>query len=201
MEIREIIKKIKKHRAVLLTPAILGLLMGLAFFYIPPKYTSSGSIYINRKIDEPSEFFTYEGYYAQQSALGYTNSVSALIESTDVQKELLERSGEVLTSDSLRNLQRKIKVRKVGPQVIFIEVKEKTPEKSEEMWVNLTDIVISKSEEINREGDSNLYLTLLSSKPLVKETYRNIYTFSVFGLILGSALGLLLVSIKEYLKK
>lgn len=201
MEIFEIIKKIKNYKMILVVTAVIGITAGMFFYLMPEKYVSAGSIYVRREIINSTDFFTYEGYYAQQTAAGYTNSVTNLIESPDIQKMLLEKSGEEINTLKLINLQRKIKVKKTGPQIILLEIKEKTPKEAEDKWVNLANIVISESEEINREGDDNLSVVALSDKPLIRETYKNIYIFSLVGLLIGLTLGSVLVSFKEYFKK
>jgi len=201
MEILEIIKKIKNYKMVLLVTAVIGVTAGMVFYLMPEKYISSGSIYVRREIINSTDFFTYEGYYAQQTAVGYTNSISNLIESPDVQKMLLEKSGEEINTIKLINLQRKIRVKKTGPQIILLEIKEKTPKEAENKWINLANIVISKSEEINRQGDGNLSVVTLSDKPLIRENYKNPYIFSLVGLLIGLTLGIILISFKEYLKK
>jgi capsular polysaccharide biosynthesis protein len=201
MEIREIIKKVKKQKLIPIFASLVGFLAGLVIYYLPQKYIASGSFYISRKINNSTDFFTYEGYYAQQTALNYTNSVSALIESKDVQKELLEKMREPINEKNLRELKRDIKVKKTGPQIILMEIKNETPEKSKEIWRNLSGIVISKSEELNREIDNNLQIFTISKEPSIEETYKNLLLFSLVGLIIGGAIGLLIISFKEYSKK
>jgi capsular polysaccharide biosynthesis protein len=201
MELREIIKKMKKNKLAIVTPMLVGLLAGLAFYAMPSKYISSGSIYVRRKVSEQTDFFTYEGYYAQQTALGYTDSVSNLIESSDIKKMLLEKSGEAINTIKLLDLQRKVKVKKTGPQLILLEIKEKTPEEAKEKWMSLTDIVILKSQEINMGGDKEISLGTLSKEPLIRETYKNPYIFSLVGSLIGLTLGLIFLSLREYLKE
>jgi capsular polysaccharide biosynthesis protein len=201
MELREIIIKIKKQKLILIFASLVGFLMGLIIYYLPQKFISSGALYVSRKINSSADFFTYEGYYAQQTALNYTNSVLALIESKDIQKELLEKMGEPVNEKNLRELKRDIKVKRTGPQVILVEIKNETPEKSKETWKNLSDIVISKSEELNKEIDNNLKIFTISKEPSIEETYKNLLLFSFAGLIIGGALGLIIISFKEYSKK
>ena len=201
MELREIIKKIKKNRKIVITSILGGLLLGILFYTLPSRYISSGSLYVKRSIEPSEVFFTYEGYYAQQSAQSYTNSFVALVESPDIQKKTLESIGTPITDKNLRKLNRLVKVKKMGPQVISVKVIDKDYDYSEKVWVALTKSVIETSKELNESGDKNISVSTISEKPLVEETYKSIYLYSLAGTMLGLSIGCLYICIKEYIKE
>jgi len=88
---KKIIKTIEKNRLLLITATFIGLVLGIIFYFLPSKYISSGSFYVSKKTDKSLDFFTYEGYYAQQSAITYADSVITLAKSVDIKKDVLEK--------------------------------------------------------------------------------------------------------------
>jgi capsular polysaccharide biosynthesis protein len=201
MELRDIIKKFKKHRQTLILSVIAGSVVGMLFSLIPAKYISSGSLYIKRSVEPSNVFFTYEGYYAQQAAQSYTNSLVALIESQDVKKVTLENMGVTATDKNLRKLDKAVKVKKSGPQVVTVSVRDQNFEHSQKLWLTLTQSVIEASKRLNENGDKNISVDTISNAPIIKETYRSLPIFSLAGVMFGLSAGLLIISLKEYLKE
>ena len=200
MEIREIIKKIRKNRVLLAISSFLGLLAGFVFFILPPTYTASGSLYVTRKAEDSGTFFTYEGYYSQQSAITYTNSVVALAESSDVKKQVLESLEMPLDTTNLRKLNNSIIIKKTGSQVININVKNKDSNKAQKLWEELSKSIIETSKNINEESNDNLSVVKVSDKPLIRESYKPLFLLGMGGLLLGFSIGLLIISLKEYFR-
>lgn len=200
MEIKEIMKKIRKNKVLLGLSCFLGLLAGFIFFILPPIYTASGSLYVTRKAEDSGSFFTYEGYYSQQSAITYTNSVVALAESSDVKEQVLKSMGMPLDTINLRKLNNSIIVKKTGPQIINIDVRNKNSDKSKRIWEELSKSIIETSKNINENSNDNLSVVKVSDKPLIRENYKPPLIIGLSGLLLGFSIGLLVISLKEYFR-
>ncbi|MBP7785922.1 hypothetical protein KA062_01560, partial [Patescibacteria group bacterium] len=142
MEFREIFKKIRKNRQVLSLCALIGLITGVLIHFLPSNYTASGSFYITRKEDNSESFFTYEGYYSQQTASTYTNSVVALAESEDVKKQVLNKLDLPEDGYNIRKISKSMSVKKTGPQIINIALKDKDLNRAKTIWENIADILI-----------------------------------------------------------
>ncbi len=201
MEVKDIIKKIRKSWKIVAYTTFLAMVVGIFLNFLPPKYIASGSLFVKRSIDQSENFFTYEGYYAQQSAVGFTDSVVAIIKSPDVLKALIEKMNIPLNNINYMKMVRSISTKKTGTQVILLTVKDGSYEKSQETWSQLNEILIAKLEDINVNGDNKLSVKTISPEPMVRQTYRNPLVFGLTGLIFGLSLGLILISIKEYLKR
>ena len=115
MELKKITKTIEKNKFFLITASFIGLILGIIFYFLPSKYISSGSFYVSKKTDNSLEFFTYEGYYAQQSAITYADSVVNLAKSVDIKKDVLEKMNQPINEKNLRELNKSIKIKKAGP--------------------------------------------------------------------------------------
>jgi len=200
MELKKIIKTIEKNRPLLITATFIGLVLGIIFYFLPSKYISSGSFYVSKKTDKSLDFFTYEGYYAQQSAITYTDSVITLAKSVDIKKDVLEKMNQLINEKNLRELNKSIKIKKAGPQIISLEIKGRTYELAEETWTKFSESLIKKSEEMNENSDEKLVVNTVSEKPLTRKAYRSPWAFGATGVLAGLALGILVMCGKEYFK-
>ena len=200
MELKQITKTIEKNRFLLITATFIGLILGIIFYFLPSKYISSGSFYISKKTDNSLEFFTYEGYYAQQSAITYADSVVTLAKSVDIKKDVLEKMSQPINEKNLRELNKSIKIKKAGPQIISLEIKGRTYELAEETWTKFSESLIKKSDEMNKNSDEKLVVNTVSEKPLTRKAYRSPWAFGATGVLAGLALGILVMCGKEYFK-
>ena len=202
MELEEIINFFKEQSKNLGLFLIGGIILGgVAFYVLPAKYLSLGTLYIGRKPEESDEFYTYSGYYAQQVALSYTETVRGLLEDSTLQAKTLEELDTPITETSLRKLQNKIRIIDAGPQLVTLEVKEKSAAKAVKVWESLATNITNTSAEINKKGDEKLSIKRVKEKPVVKETYKNLYVFSLAGGLLSLGLGTLILGIKNYMKE
>ncbi len=200
MEIRDILKKLRKHKRLIVLFVIIGFFFGCILNFVPPTYTSSGSLYIKRSINQETEYFTYEGYYGQQTALSYTNSVVALLESPDVKREVLKLMNLSTDERNIRKLSKMIRAKKIGPQVILVTVKSKNYDTSKEVWDKTVNSLVEVASKVNRNGDKNLGISLVSEQPIVKESFRSLYLFGTAGSLMFFTFSLFYISLKEYFK-
>lgn len=187
MELKEIFNFYKSNFKVILGTTILAGLLGVAgYFLLPRKYYASGSLFIRRSIYPFSEnHFTYEGYYGQQAAQAYTNSIMALIESEDIMSYALKNMNIEVNEASLRKYGKKIKVVKDGPQLIGLVVKEKSEEEATNLWEAITNTSAATMNNLSRQNDPFVGVVRIAEKPIVKTGYRSIPVCVVVGMSMG----------------
>ncbi len=190
MELKEIIKFFKDGWKIVLASTIIAGLLGVAvYFLLPAKYYATGSLFVRRSIYPYSEnHFTYEGYYGQQAAMSYANSVIALIESEDIRAIALQNLKVEVNETTLRKYDKKIRTVKAGPQLVGLVVKEKSEEDAKNLWNAMADSTIGIMNGISRQNDPFVGVLKISSEPIVKESYRNL----VLDILVGAGLGLLI---------
>jgi len=203
MELKEIINFFKSNLRMVVFSTILAGLLGVAtYFLLPTKYCASGSLFIRRSTYPYSEnHFTYEGYYGQQAAMSYTNSIIALIESEDIRAVALKSLEIKINEATLRKYEKKIKTVKSGPQLVGLVVKEKSPEKAEELWRAVADSTISTMNGISRQNDPFVGLIKISAEPIVKESYKNMAVCALVGAGLGLLVSTGCLVLKNYFPK
>lgn len=203
MELAELLIQLKRNfKLLIITSVICGLFGILLYFAIPQHYVASGSFYISRKMDSiDSGFFSYEGYYGQQTALSYTSTVLGLFESTDIKSQALKSLNIEVNNNTLRKLKRDMSVKKLAPQVVFVSVKATSESYAGELFQAVADATINTSNDLNIAGDAHLQIKQVSKPPVVSNEFRNIYVNMLIGLGLGFILGLVLASLKKHLEK
>lgn len=188
MRLEIILRLLKRNfRYILLSSVVGGVLGILVFYFFPFGYNATGSLFVTRRPDLiQREDFTYEGYYAQQTASNYAKIIIGILEGPSVLSGVLEKQDLAVNEGNLRNMRRNIDVRKKAPQLVFIKVKSKNRNKARALWNVLTDELISVSNDLNKtEGDPNLAVQKVR-EPVVTEAYKDLAVFLVIGFLIGA---------------
>ncbi len=201
MELKEILKKLNKAKNEIIILTLCGGILGIAASFIPGKYRAEGYYFIGRVADKPSnEFFTYEGYYAQQTAQSYTNTAIAVLESENIKSAVLEDLKLPVTDTNIRKLSRTYKVYKKGPQVVSLVVADYNNGKTLRIYSSISERFLEAGEKITNESDENIKVLPLSEEPVVKREQRPLPNYLAGGLLIALAFALLKFSFKEYIK-
>jgi len=193
------LKKLIKNKAVLLLFSLLGVGSGVIYYLAPPGYSATGALYIKRSVDLSSDkYFAYEGYYGQQTALSFTNTVAGLIDSMDVRKMSLDKLNVPTTSYNFQKYSFLIKTKKLGPQLLTLTTKGKTTNSAKNLWEAVADSTIATATKINANGDPALSISKVSEAPVVKPQFKPIEICLPAGFLMGLFFGVLAVSLKEY---
>lgn len=202
MEIKDLINILKQNvKLILISILLMGITGALAYYFLPPRYYATGSLFVRRSIYPYSEgHFTYEGYYGQQAAMSYTNSVIGLIESDDILSQSLSVLGIQVNQKNLRNYSKRIKTRKTGPQLIELIVKGESFEQAEELWQTMADSTINSLNNISRANDPFVGIIKVSEKPVLKEGFRNLASYTLVGAGFGLVLPLFYLLTLNYFR-
>ncbi len=203
MELRNLILNFKNNWKFLVAVTFLGGVLGLlVFYFVPVKYQVVGTVFVTRESESYKRTdFTYEGYYAQQTAKNYTKTLIGILESVEARKEALQTMGIPVTENSLRKAKRNLSIKEFAPQMVTVQVKDLDSEKAKEYWEKLTEVALKSADQLNKNSDSMLRLTITEGSPTVYKGFHNIWFNIYLGAALGLFLGIFSFSIKEYLKK
>jgi capsular polysaccharide biosynthesis protein len=201
MELRNIVKNLSKYKIFLAVSVIIGMLLGMFYYSLPKTYTATGSFYVKRSVDTLRlSYFSYEGYYGQQTAQAYTNTAIALFESLDTRFESLSRVGLSTNIVNLKKFSKVIKVTKAGPQLITLTVTSKDPRMAEALWESVANTTIEKSRFINIGGDPFLSISKTSEVPVVRDVYKPLWLCLTTGGLLAPLIVILFISLRSYFK-
>jgi capsular polysaccharide biosynthesis protein len=217
MNLKELTSAIKSHKKLLLICSLLGLMAGLLVYFWPNTYTATGSIFVKRSVEESikqyqiieptvnntttesdinklsERYFQYEGYYAQQVAISFTNTLASLSESVDIRKKALESLNLKVDVKNLRKYGRLIRAKKMAPQLVSLTTKGNSEFEARELWNAVTEALINDVKRLNNNGDPAISISPISSEPTVTSSYKSLTLFSLVGALLGLTGGLTLV--------
>ena len=204
MELKEILSFLRENVIKIgIISAVFGMI-GVGLYYtLPTRYIATGSFYVQRTVEtaKNDDFFTYEGYYGQQTALTFASTLVGLFESTDIKKQALEELGVQPTEENIRRFDRHVRIKRTAPQMITLTTKANTPQEAESLWNAVSSTTLLTANTLTSQGDADLRINQVSENPLVKETYRSLYVNIIAGLCLGFILAVTSLALINYLKE
>jgi capsular polysaccharide biosynthesis protein len=202
MELFEALDFINKNKkSIFLITLLFGLIGVGTYFFLPKKYTATGSFYVQRSTENSSgKYFTYEGYYSQQTALAYANTFIGFLESDNTRKNALQNLNISATEQNLRALGRQINVKKSAPQIITLTVKDNSSTAAAKLWSFIATDNLTAAKELNQTGDAALQIEQIGD-PVVKEQYSNLFINALAGLGTGFLIGVFATAFAQYRKE
>lgn len=202
MELREFIEILGKYRRLLLLGTLFFGFLGLGVsFLLPEKEKAILTLYVRRSAQAPSSgFYTYDGYYSQQAAEKYTDTVVGFLESLGILKQAAELVGLSTDQRTLKGLRKSVEIAKVAPQLVDIRATRKLPGEAKNLAQALADSTKERTEALNKAGDEALALDLVTSEPIVEVKKPMIVLNTVVGVLGGFLLSVLCAMFWEYLR-
>lgn len=203
MELRLLLNKLWSARLFILSGSvILTLATYLISLSLPVNYRSSLNLYVSRKIQEPSDkYYTFDGYYSQQAAERYTQTVIGILQSREVLRGAAASSSLPVDEIFLKQLSRSVRVREDAPQLISLVVTRPNREQSVALNLGLATAAIGKLTTLNQTGDRDLTIEEVSTTPIVEILQPMPGLNSVLAFIVGLTFFSLLTGFFSYLKE
>lgn len=202
MELFEYLKHLYRYRFLILAGLLVGSLAG---FYLaastPETYQATTSLYIQRKTQEPSdEYFTYEGYYAQQTAINHTDTVFRLLGSDEIIKQAAIKAGQEGTVAQTQALRGNITPFKASPQLIRVTVTQPTSEDAASLANGLSETIKQRTIELSQFGDQDLSIDQIEDQPMVLTILPSKVNYAAIGGLVGLVLAIMSSTLLVYLQ-
>jgi capsular polysaccharide biosynthesis protein len=196
MELRDFLHTLKTRWIFIACCLLLGLFGSIAFlrFFAKPYNQASALLFVTRTAQGSREdYYTYDGFHAQQTAYHYVDTVVGLARHLGVDKA-------VRKSEQLVQVTREARVTQVTQETEVTEVTEITQEKVEEEMRTFVDELIALSDSLNEKGDAKISVQLVENKIEVEEVATNPAIVLLVGVLGGLGVGVLAASLKEYFR-
>lgn len=185
---------------------VSGLLLAAVVFAgstkIPTTFRASLNLYVSRQTQVTSDkFYTFDGYYSQQAAERYTQTVAAFLKSDETLRASAQGLGLAANEAQLKNLRAAVRVREEAPQLVSLSVTHSNSEASANFARAVARTVIEKLTQLNRSGDPSLTIDLVETVPLLEILTPQPVLNALVAFCLGIFLALLAVSLRFYFRE
>ena len=186
MELKVYITLLKKYLAFIILCIIGGAAIGtISTNFLPQGFNLTQTFFISAP-HSTAQAYDYEGFYAQEKARNFTDTAVAILESTDYKSQVLPQ-GENLT------------IKKLAPQIIRLTLVSKNSQNSKDLMQKSVDSFNKKFIDLAGEDNALSLKQIASSlEPSYQRSSRKIY--AVGGAVLGTAFGVIVISLKSYFK-
>lgn len=200
MELREYVEIIRKSLKLLIVLATAsGMLALFVSLQLPPTYTTSLTLYVKRQAAEANpDYYTFDGYYSQQAAEKFTETVVGFLKSKDILLASAKLADLSTNQKSLEQLESSIEIKQVAPQLVSLKVEQGDGQEAKKFCTSLAQATTERINLLNQTGDKAISVDLLNPEPLVEKNEVPLVVNTLVGILVGTLLSLLYIFLKEY---
>ena len=157
------------------------------------------TVYVKRQATEAStDYYTFDGYYSQQAAEKFTETVVGFLKSKDILLASAKLADLPTDQESLEQLESSIKIKQVAPQLVNLEVTKEEAEAARTFCTALAQATTERINLLNQTGDKSISVDLLNTEPLVEKNEPKVLLNTLVGGLAGLLLASLYIFLKEY---
>lgn len=199
-ELSEYRQALGKILPVVIPLAVVGVVAGVGYSLAQPKgWQASTTLYVHRvNPSNLSSVYDYDGYYAQQAAQQYTDTVVGLLKTQDLASWAAQIASDSADPATILN---GVQVKKVAPQLVSLTVTRSTQNEARDELIALAQATAERSAALNDQYGRTYKVEMVTGQPLLSESSANLSFNALLGLLGGGAIGLGLALALEYLRR
>ncbi len=179
---------------------VISFLIFFGTMLFPKQYRAYNTYFIDAQYLQNSESII--DFSPQQLAEKTADNIKGIIESKNFLGKVLEVAGYENNSKSREKLSKRILVKKVGPQVLYVQIKGyRDSEILEKTIVSLTKVLRDEVSSINSNGNVLIALNEVNEAPNVEEIQLYPWLNAVLAFLVTGILGVSLYEFKKYIEK
>ncbi len=199
MEILQFLRK--RWRGIVGGVLIGAVLGGSVNYWYPLEIKTSGTFLVGRRLQlENGKDTRYSGYYNQQTAKGYTNTLGVLLQSRDTFAQLAELLNKPKSAETIARLRKHTKIR-IEDQTLQIEATGRTEAESKQHWEKLREITQKYAEEIRDEEDPHIFVKFVKQSNWTRKQY----IYPLLGALGGASLiggsSIFIIAFREFTQR
>lgn len=194
MELKEYILIFKNNFKFFLLVLVAVIIIGVATQEIfPTRYKVEVNLDITRSGQQTeTSDYRYDEFYRLQADERFADTVVRWIGSGRIQEDILTESGKTEFS--------RLKAMRLSSQLIKVTFFVSDSRDSSKVTESISDVLNSKTRELNKDQKNPNWFKIIVSKPVVNEYKIPIVKLMLIMIILGVFIGFWAVFIRHYLK-
>lgn len=202
MELSEYLKHLYNYWKWLIVGMVIGsLALGSVAYFSADAYRANVAIFINRSAEGANaQYFTYEGYYAQQTAAQYAKTVLELLGTNEIISRAAEFAGLPTDDSSIMSFKGAVETEQNAPQLILVSVTMPERSQASDFAEGLSQAVANRSAELNQNGDQDLIIEQVDDHPTVVLVRPALWLYSAIGAALGLVAAVVATVLWVYIK-
>lgn len=201
MELIEYLRFLYRYAVWLVIGLIIGGALGAGYAVTQKDaYKATLSLFVQRQTDASGQtpYYTYDGYYAQQSAAAYTDNAIKLLTNDEIVTRAAKQANLYSGESSVNNLRGAITVKKDAPQLISLSVVLPKHDDAANFTSGLADALRTRTTELNQDGDKKLAVDPVNTQPFVVLVRPLLPLYAAVGAGLGLLLAIAVAALWAY---
>lgn len=195
MELREYIQILKKHFKLFALIVVASVFLGFVIQeMMPTRYKVELNLDITRlgQQDKTADY-RYDEFYRLQADERFADTVVRWLQSGRIQEDIKS------SSDKFKF--KKLKAMRLSSQLIRVTFLVSNSKDSEKITKSISEVLNSKSQELNKDQNNPSWFKVIVSKPVVLEYKLSTQKLVLVSLFLGVFIGFWAVFAKHYLEE
>lgn len=163
----------------------------------PKQYRAYNTYFIDAQYLDTSESII--DFSPQQLAEKTTDNIKGIIESRNFLGRVLDNAGFENSSKAREKFSRKILVKKVGPQVLFVQIRGSDEQTLVKTITSLTKALDGEVSSINSNGNILIAFNEVNGAPNVEEVQMYPWLNALLGFVVVIIVGVSFREFKKYL--
>lgn len=205
MELIEYLRFAFRYWRWLALGLIVGLGIGAGYAYLQKdSYRATLGLFIQRQPDASAfstQYYTYDGFYAQQTAAAYTDNALKLLTNDEIVRKAAKRANLRADEKSVASLKGTILAKKEASQLIQLSVVLPRRDDAAAFSVGLAEALKDRTNQLNQEGDKRLAVDTVNTEPYVIMERPSPTLFGAAGALLGLLITIMLAAGWHYTKR
>jgi capsular polysaccharide biosynthesis protein len=187
MELIEYLRFLYRFWLWLVVGAVVGVVIAAGYAYIQKDaYRASLSLLVQRQPDSTTtQYYTYDGYYAQQTAAAFTDNALKLLTNDAIVMRAAQSAGLSTSEANVAMLKSAITVKKDASQLLQLSVVLPSRQDAAAFSSGLASALRDRTNELNQEGDKKLAVDAVNGTPYVVLVRPWVLLYAIVGAVLG----------------
>jgi capsular polysaccharide biosynthesis protein len=202
MELIEYLRFLYRYWLWLAIGLVAGGAIGVGYSYLQKdSYKASLSLLVQRQPDPSNtQYYTYDGFYAQQTAAAFTDNALKLLTNDAIVSRAADSAGLSTSEGNIAALKSAITVKKDASQLLQLSAILPARQDALAFTSGLAAALRDRTTELNQEGDKRLVVDAVNATPYVVLVRPWMLLYGLIASVLGLMIAIAMAASLAYVR-